>query len=141
MNSTINPVSGETTVSWYQTLKKPFFAPPSWAFGVAWGILYPIILVSFGYVFYQIFKKEIPVRIALPFVLNLLFNLAFSPIQFGLQNNLLAAVDITLTVVTLIWAMKAIYPFSTPVALVQIPYLLWGLFATILQYSVTILNW
>jgi benzodiazapine receptor len=141
MNLSINPVGAETTVSWYQTLKKPFFAPPSWVFGVAWGILYPIILISFGYVFYQVFKRQIPAKIALPFVLNLLFNLTFSPIQFGLQNNFLAAVDITLTVTTLIWGMKAIYPFSTTVALAQIPYLLWGLFATVLQYAVTILNW
>jgi benzodiazapine receptor len=140
MNLSINPVPAGETVSWYQTLKKPFFAPPSWVFGVAWGVLYPIILVSFGYVFYQIFKKKIPAGIALPFVLNLVFNLAFSPIQFGLQNNFLAAVDITLTVATLIWGIKVIYPFSTAVALAQIPYLLWGLFATILQYSVTVLN-
>ncbi len=141
MDIGLNPVPTETTVSWYQTLQKPFFAPPSWAFGVAWGILYPIIIVSFGYVFYQIFKKKIPTKTALPFILNIIFNLAFSPIQFGLQNNFLAALDITLTVATLIWAMKIIYPLSRPVALVQIPYLLWGLFATLLQYSVTVLNW
>ena len=137
----VNPVSAETTVSWYETLKKPFFAPPSWVFGVAWGLLYPIILVSFGFVFYQVFKKRYPKKIAVPFALNIIFNLLFSPIQFGLQNNLLAAVDITLTVATLVWAMKKIYPLSRPIALVQIPYLCWGLFATVLQYSVTILNW
>ena len=141
MDIGMNPVSAETTVSWYETLKKPFFAPPSWIFGIAWGILYPIIIVSFGYVFYQIFKKNISAKIALPFALNLVLNLLFSPIQFGLQNNLLAAVDITLTVATLIWAIKEIYPFSKSVALAQIPYLLWGIFATVLQYSVTILNW
>jgi len=141
MNIGLSPVSAETTVSWYETLKKPFFAPPSWAFGVAWGVLYPIILVSFGYVFYQAFKKKYPSKIALPFALNLIFNLLFSPIQFGLQNNLLAAIDITLTVATLVWAMKKVHPFSKLVALVQIPYLLWGIFATVLQYSVTILNW
>lgn len=131
----------ETTVSWYETLQKPFFAPPSWVFGVAWGILYPIILVSFGFVFYQVFKKRYPRKIAVPFALNLIFNLLFSPIQFGLQSNLLAAIDITLTVAALIWAMKIIYPLSKRVALAQIPYLCWGLFATVLQYSVTVLNW
>lgn len=140
MDISVNPVSTETTVSWYQTLEKPFFAPPSWVFGVAWSILYPIILVSFGYVFYQVFKKKYPSKIAVPFALNLVLNLLFSPIQFGLQSNFLAALDITLTVATLIWAIKTIYPLSKPVALAQIPYLCWGLFATALQYSVTILN-
>jgi len=141
MNIGLSPVSAEMTVSWYETLKKPFFAPPSWAFGIAWGILYPIIFVSFGYVFYQVFKKRYSKKIAVPFALNLIFNLLFSPIQFGLQNNLLAAIAITLTVATLIWAMKKVYPFSKSVALAQIPYLCWGIFATVLQYSVTILNW
>lgn len=141
MSLGVNPVSAGTTVSWYETLKKPFFAPPSWVFGVAWGILYPIIIVSFGFVFYQTFKKNYPRKIAIPFILNLIFNLLFSPIQFGLQSNILAAADITLTVATLIWAMKIIYPLSKPIALAQIPYLFWGLFATALQYSVTVLNW
>lgn len=136
----MNPVFQETTFSWYQSLKKPFFAPPSWVFGTAWGILYPIIIVSFSYVFYQVFKKKIPTRVATPFIINLFANLIFSPIQFGLQNNLLAAFDITIVIITLIWAIKEIYPHSKVVALAQIPYLLWGLFATILQYSVTILN-
>lgn len=136
----MNPVFQETTFSWYQSLKKPFFAPPSWVFGTAWGILYPIIIVSFSYVFYQVLRKKIPARVATPFIINLFANLIFSPIQFGLQNNLLAAFDITIVIITLIWAIKEIYPHSKVVAYLQIPYLLWGLFATILQYSVTILN-
>lgn len=136
----LNPVSQETTFQWYQTLKKPFFAPPSWVFGTAWSILYPIIFISFGYVFYKVYKKKIPKYVATPFVLNLIFNFLFSPIQFGLQNNLLAAIDITIVVVTLIWAMKAVYRYSKIVTYVQIPYLLWGIFATILQFSVTLLN-
>jgi len=74
------------------------------------------------------------------FILNLIFNLLFSPIQFGLQNNYLAALDITIVVGTLIWAMVSIFPYSRFIAYVQLPYLSWGLFATILQYSITWLN-
>lgn len=48
--------------------------------------------------------------VALPFALNLVFNFAFTPIQFGLQNNLLAAIDILLVLGTLVWAMIVIYP-------------------------------
>ncbi|MFH1836077.1 MAG: TspO/MBR family protein [Methanobacteriota archaeon] len=125
---------------WYQSIEKPFFAPPTWAFGVAWGILYPIIFLSFGFVFIQAAKKRIPYKVALPFALNLIANLAFTPIQFGLKNFWLAAVDITIVVVTLVWAMKAVYPHFRKIAYLQTPYLLWGLYATALQYSVTILN-
>lgn len=90
------------TYSWYSQLIKPTWAPPSWLFGPVWTVLYAIITVSFGTVFYKVFTKEIPWVVALPFVLNLIFNFAFTPIQFGLKNNLLASIDILLVVGTLI---------------------------------------
>lgn len=125
---------------WYQSLIKPDWAPPSWLFGPVWSVLYVIIAISFGKVFIMLFQKQIPFVVALPFILNLFFNFIFTPIQFGLKNNILAAVDITLVLVTLIWAMVAIYPYAKWVALVNIPYLLWGLFATVLQLTITYLN-
>ena len=78
--------------------------------------------------------------VALPFVLNIVFNLAFTPIQFGLKNNVLASLDILLILVTLLWALVAIYPYMKWVALVNIPYVLWVTFATILQLTITYLN-
>lgn len=128
------------TQEWYQQLNKPFFAPPPGAFGVAWGILYPIIFASFGYVFYQGWRKKIPFRVVLPFMINLVGNLIFPPIQLGTRNFLLAAVDITIVVLSLVWAMKAIWPYSKKITWLQIPYLFWGLFATLLQYSLFWLN-
>jgi tryptophan-rich sensory protein len=85
-------------------------------------------------------RKEIPFIVVLPFILNLIFNLAFSPIQFGLQNNLLASFDILLILATLIWAIIAIYPYVKWVAFLQTPYLLWVSFATFLQLTITYLN-
>ena len=75
------------------------------------------------------------------FILNLIFNFAFTPLQFGLKNNLLAAADILLVLATLIWAMVAIYPHTRWIALANVPYLLWVIFATILQLTITYLNW
>jgi translocator protein len=128
------------TYNWYQTLIKPSWAPPSWIFGPVWTVLYAIIAASFGAVFWKAYKKELPWIVALPFVLNLVFNFAFTPIQFGLQNNILAAADILLVLGTLVWAMVAVYPHMRWVALVNIPYLLWVLFATALQLTITYLN-
>ena len=128
------------TTSWYSNLIKPTWAPPSFLFGPVWSVLYVLITISFGTVFYKVFHKELPLMIALPFVLNLFFNFIFSPIQFGLQNNYLAALDITLILATLIWAMVSIYPYIKWVALINIPYLLWVCFATVLQFTVTYLN-
>jgi len=138
---------------WYQQLKKPSWAPPSWLFGPVWSVLYLIIAITFGAVFYKAFKGQIPWMVALPFILNIIFNFAFTPIQFGLKNNSLAAVDILAVLITLIWALIAIILFSlknhietgaptlTWIALANIPYLLWVSFATVLQLTITYLNW
>ena len=85
-------------------------------------------------------QQQITLIIVLPFILNLIFNFAFTPLQFGLKNNLLAAIDILLVLVTLIWAMIAIYPHMHWITYIQIPYLFWVLFATMLQLTITYLN-
>lgn len=128
------------TYEWYQMLVKPSWAPPSWLFGPVWSVLYILIAISFGGVLWLIIKKKIPAKIGLPFVLNLVFNLIFTPIQFGLQNNLFAAADILFVLATLIWAMVAIWPRVRWIAYIQIPYLLWVSFATVLQLTITFLN-
>jgi len=126
--------------NWYQQLVKPTWAPPSWLFGPVWTVLYAIIFFSFGAVFYKVYKKELYLAIALPFLFNLAFNFSFTFFQFTLQNNFLASVDIILVLITLVWALIAIYPKMKWVALVNIPYLLWVSFATFLQLTITSLN-
>ncbi len=128
------------TQEWYAQLIKPSWSPPSWLFGPVWIFLYVIIAVSFGRVFWLVFKGRVTWGTALPFALNLVFNLLFTPLQFGLKSNYLAALDILLVLGTLIWAMVVIYPQVRWVAYAQIPYLLWVLFATGLQLSITYLN-
>lgn len=128
------------TYSWYQSLAKPVWAPPGWLFGPVWTVLYIIIAISFGYVGYLFIKGKISFIILLPFILNLIFNLAFTPIQFGLKNNYLATIDIFLVFITLIWSLVAIFPHIRWVTLINTPYLLWVSFATILQLTITYLN-
>jgi len=128
------------TYLWYQQLLKPAWAPPAWLFGPVWTVLYVIIALTFGKVFLLTAQKKIAWTVALPFLLNLIFNFAFTPLQFGLQNNFLAAADILLVLGTLIWAMIAIYPHARWVTYGQIPYLAWVSFATVLQLTVTYLN-
>ncbi len=128
------------TYTWYQTLVKPFWAPPSWLFGPVWTVLYVIIGVTYSAVAYKVYTKEIPLVVAVPFVLNIIFNLAFTPIQFGLKNNVLASVDILLVLATLVWALYAIFPYAKWITYANIPYLLWVLFATGLQLTITYIN-
>jgi tryptophan-rich sensory protein len=124
----------------YQDLIKPTWSPPAYLFGPVWTFLYVLIAISFGKVFIMTWQKIIPFAVALPFILNLIFNFAFTPIQFGLKNNLLASVDILLVLSTLIWAMIAIFSHVRWITYIQIPYLLWVTFATVLQLTITFLN-
>lgn len=126
--------------TWYQKLIKPTWAPPPWIFGPVWSVLYIIIAVSFGTVFYKVLTKKLPWMIIIPFVLNLIFNFLFTYLQFGLKNNVLALIDILLVLVTLVWSILIIYPHIKWVALVNIPYLLWVSFATVLQITITYIN-
>ena len=131
------------TYNWYAQLTKPSWAPPSWLFGPVWTVLYAIIAVTYGTVFYRAFTGKLSWLVALPFILNLIFNLIFTPIQFGLKNNLLAAMDILLVVATLIWALVALWqaaPELRWIVYANLPYLVWGVFATCVQLTITYLN-
>ena len=125
---------------WYENLIRPEWAPPSWLFGPVWSVLYTIIAISFGYVGWLRYQGKIGWLVALPFVLNLAFNAAFTPVQFGLQNLPLASLVILLVLGTLVWAMVQIYPIAPWVMWVNIPYLLWVSFATVLQITITLQN-
>ncbi len=62
---------------------------------------------------------------------NLIANLAFTPIQFGLRNLPLAALDIAIVWITILWAMNAIWPYHRWITVAQIPYLIWVTIATV----------
>ncbi len=124
----------------YAELKKPAWAPPAWVFGPVWTLLYAIIAVTFGAVFVAFTLGNIPAVMTLPFILNLVANAAFTPIQFRLKNNALATADIVAVLGTLIWAMAAIHNAMPWIAYAQMPYLLWVTFATCLQIAITWMN-
>ena len=125
---------------WYASLAKPSWAPPEWLFGPVWTVLYIVIAVTFSMIVYRFWKGQVSFMVFLPFILNIIFNLSFSPIQFGLRNNWLAAIDIVLVWITLVWALMVIRPLVPWIAYANIPYLLWVSFASMLQFSITWLN-
>jgi translocator protein len=122
---------------WYDSLIKPSWTPTGSTIGMIWQCIYPIILVTFCFVFVQAIRKKVPWTVALPFAINLVANLIFTPIQFGLRNLPLAAVDILIVWATIIWIMAAIWKHYRWVAVAQVPYFVWVSIATVLQLSIT----
>jgi tryptophan-rich sensory protein len=129
-----------TVENWYSGLKKPNWAPPNWVFGPVWSFLYILIFISFGSVFVKFFNGEFSFLKLLPFVINLLSNFLFTPIQFVFRNLNLALLDILIVLGSLIWIIVFIYPLYPWIAYMQIPYLIWLCIATTLQISIIVLN-
>jgi benzodiazapine receptor len=130
-----------TWIEWYNSLAKPNWTPAPATIGLIWQILYPIILVSFGFVYVQAIRRKVPWFVVLPFVINLLSNLIFTPIQFGMRNLPLASVDILVVWTTIIWMMVVVWRYYRWVTVAQVPYLVWVSLATVLQLSITAMNW
>ena len=127
-------------LEWYQSLAKPSWTPAPRIIGLIWQVLYPVIIATFGFVFVQAGRRKIPWLIALPFAINLVANLMFTPIQFGLRNLPLASLDIVVVWGTLVWMMLAIWRHYRWVAVAQMPYFIWVSIATVLQLAITGMN-
>jgi tryptophan-rich sensory protein len=123
---------------WFDRLAKPSFMPPGWAFPVAWTTLYILMGVALGLVL----ETQHPLRnvaIAL-FAVQLLLNLAWSPVFFGLHQ---ARAGLAIIVILFLAAAATTIAFwrIQPVAgVLLLPYLGWLLFASLLNGAIVRLN-
>jgi len=130
----------KTYAEFYQAIEKPFFAPPDWMFGVAWGIIYPLIAIAFVYLAYLTWKKKVPISLIVVFAINLIANFLFTPIQLGLEPLWPASIDILVVLGTLAYLEWKLLKYSKILFVLLLPYLLWGAFATVLQLTITLIN-
>jgi tryptophan-rich sensory protein len=118
---------------WYETLHKPVFTPPGWIFGPAWTTLY----VLMGAAAFCIWRKGIennPVRWALIwFVLQLLLNVIWSPLFFGLHWIGIAFFEIVVLWAAVLVTTLSFQRVSKFATLLLYPYVLWLTFAVVLN--------
>ena len=123
---------------WFDRLAKPSFMPPAWAFPVAWTLLYVMIGVAIGLV---IEARSGPRNLALAlFAIQLLLNLAWSPVFFGLHQARLGLVIVLLLFVAAAAAAIAIWRVQPAAGLLMLPYLGWLLFASALNGAIVRMN-
>jgi benzodiazapine receptor len=130
-----------TWMDWYNALEKPVWTPEPLTIGLIWHVLYPVNVGKFGFVCVQAIWRKVPSMVALPFAVNLLANLLFTPIQFALRNMPLATVDILIVWATIVWMSMAVWEHHKWVAALQVPNFVWVSIATVLQLSITWMNW
>jgi benzodiazapine receptor len=126
--------------TWYAGLIKPSFNPPSWIFGPVWTALYALMGLSLYLILsYGLKKKGVKTAINL-FTLQLIANILWSIIFFGMKNIRLALIEIIVLLVLVLLTMLKFYKINKEAVYLLIPYFLWGSFATFLTYSIWILN-
>lgn len=130
----------ETWRAWYDGLIKPSWTPPGSTIGIIWSILYPMIIFSFFYVLIQAVKGKLSWIIFTVFFINLIANLLFSPVFFGMKNIPLATLDILIVWTTIVAQFFLMWPIAKGIALLQIPYFLWVSTASIIQLTVFFSN-
>lgn len=121
---------------WYETLRRPSWTPPNWAFPVVWTILYIMIAVS-GWLMWN--AAGFGPAIAL-WGLQLVLNAAWSWLFFGLRRMDLAFADVCALALSVLAYIVAAWPVSATAALLFVPYLAWVTTAATLNYSVWKLN-
>lgn len=126
--------------TWYATLIKPTIGPPNWIFGPVWTTLYVLMGISL-YLIWQKGHKKKNIKYAVQlFSLQLLLNVLWSVMFFGLQSPLLALLEIVLLWLAIFATIRAFYRLSHTAAYMLIPYLAWVSFATILNGAIVYLN-
>ena len=141
----IGYLSGIATQSsvntWFPLLKKPSFNPPAWVFAPVWSLLYVLMGVAAGLIWDQIDQKREQVKNALVFfVIQLGLNALWSLLFFGLQNPLLALIEIVLLWLMIYETYVKFSRLNKIAGSLFIPYLLWVSFAAVLNASIWWLN-
>jgi translocator protein len=124
---------------WYAALNRPSFSPPNWVFGPVWTTLYILMGFSLFLIWNQDKSKERNLAI-LTFIIQLVLNFAWSFIFFYFNRIGLALVEIILLWVSIIVMLIQFYKIKPVAAYINIPYLLWVSFASILNASYYLLN-
>jgi benzodiazapine receptor len=143
----VSIIGGMATASsvstWYPTLTKPAWNPPSAVFGPVWTILYIFMSIAAWRVWRH---RENPAlkpavrAILIAHFLQLILNAAWSLLFFGLRRPDFAFINIVALLATLFWIQIRLARIDRPAAMLWTPYFLWVLFATALNFSLWRLN-
>lgn len=122
----------------FNLLDKPPLSPPGWLFPVVWTILYVLMGIS-SYLIYE--ENDVHSDCCLKiYLLSLFVNLLWSPVFFSLELRLFAFIIIIVLDLLVAYTILCYYKVNKKAAYLQIPYLIWVLFATYLNLAVYILN-
>ena len=125
----------------YRSFEKPPFSPPGIVFPIVWTLLYLLMGISSFLIYKKCKEEKLPLLPALvPFYLQLLLNVFWTFLFFGLGAYLLGALWIFAMIAVILWMISRFRQIDRIAAVLQIPYLLWCCFAAYLSLGVYLLN-
>lgn len=120
---------------WYASLEKPFFSPPSsQVVGMIWTLFYIIMGVSVG-IIWQIAKKAIGL-----FIIQIAVNMIVPIFFFAFHNLYLLLFSVSINLLFVATLIQRFYRINKTAAIILIPYLMWLVYATLLDASLLWLN-
>ena len=139
----VGAVSGIATAGgiddWFYALKKPFFNPPSAVFGPVWTLLYLLMGISLYLILRQT-SSSLRMKAIIIFGVQLTLNFVWSFLFFKYRLLGIAFIEIILIWVSIAFMIHSFYSVNKKAAYLQIPYLVWVSFATLLNGSIWFLN-
>ncbi|MDP2630119.1 MAG: TspO/MBR family protein [Candidatus Uhrbacteria bacterium] len=132
-------VTGALT-TWYPALIKPWFTPPGWLFAPVWVVLYTLMGIAVFFIWREDVQKRLAFYGLAVFDIQLVLNGAWSILFFGYHAPTLALVDIILLWVGIIVTIVLFWKIKRTAAILLVPYLIWVSFATVLNWSIVLLN-
>ena len=121
---------------WYESLNKPGWTPPQWAFPVVWSVLY-IMIAAAGVLIWQTAGHELAL---LFWGLQLSLNALWSAFFFGMRRMDLAMVDLALMWIAIVGFIVTAWPIAPLAAALFLPYLAWVTTAGFLNMAMIRLN-
>jgi tryptophan-rich sensory protein len=132
-------ITAKEISAWYAALNKPSFNPPGYLFGPVWSALYILMGVSM-FLIWNTPKTKLRQKALTVFGVQLFFNFWWSILFFSFHTILLSLVDILLLWFLIIYMITLFKKIKPVAAYLQIPYLLWVTFATVLNICIWYLN-
>lgn len=126
--------------TWYASLNKPSWNPPSFVFGPVWTTLFILMGIALYLVWHKASHSKSAIKAGLFFIVHLLFNILWSLLFFGLQNPFYAFIEIILLWLMILMLMLWFFRLDKKAGILLLPYLLWVSFASYLNYTIWQLN-
>lgn len=124
---------------WYATLEKPSFTPPSWLFSPVWIFLYVLMGLTLYILWQEVSKKSAKIALIF-FSAQLLLNLMWSMIFFGLKSPMAAFIEIVVLLFAIFLTILKSLQVKKAAGYLLLPYIIWVSFAAVLNYFFWKLN-